>query len=500
MNITSEPTANREVVLTVEVEPERLQRAMQQAAQHVSRIRPLPGFRPGKAPYALVERTFGKDLLLEEALEEMSRAILVDALKEQNLDPLDVSKVEIPQKEPPIFKFTVALRPEVKLGDYKNIKMRPPEVTVTDDEVSALLSRFQSSQATITPVEREVRKGDVVTVDITGGVPEHDPVDQKNAQFAIGDPNQPGLPFEDQLLGMHSGETRDITHTYPEDDADEAFRGKTATYTVTVHEIKERQLPELDDEFAKNISQFQTLDQFKGSIREVIRRQKERDQENEFVDQVVDAIADQSEIAYPPRMVEDEITHQIEHQGEEVKRLGLTWAKYLELAGKTEAQAREESRPQAEKQLRRTLVLLELVKAENLPVTKEEVDREIERRARSAGAAGGTAAQTRRLYASRQARNDLELDMKWRKTVDRVVAMVKGEPVSGLILTPAMMREVEQAKQAAEAQKAQEARGVSPSGLVTDPSQARGASPSGLITDPSQVRAADWPSPFKPEP
>ncbi len=464
MKLSTELTPEHQAIVTVEVDEEQMQRALQRAAQHVSRIRPVPGFRPGKAPYNLVERAVGKDILVDEAIEDLSRSLYRDVLKESNIEPADQGQLEVVQKEPPILKYTIPLRAEVKLGDYKSIHLTPNEIQVTDEEVNQVLDRFRFNQATTVPVTRGVQKGDTVTLDVQGTIEGHEPIDEKGLRVVVGDPKQPGLPFDEQLLGMMAGETKEITYTYPEDYEDESYRGKTAHYTVTVQDIKETQLPELNDEFAKAISQFETLDQFKGNIRGILRRQKERDAESEFADRVIDEVVERSELAFPPVMLDREVEHDLAHMQDDVKRLGLTWDKYLELSGKTEEQLREETRPRAEKQLKRQLVLIELMNAENPDVTRDEVNAEIERLVQQTERAGGNVNTARKSYTTREGRRNIEFNLRLAKTIDRLTAMAKGEPTSGKILTPEMVRQGEE-------------RPI----------------PSGLITNPNEVPEAEWP-------
>lgn len=458
MKISTEVTPDRQAIVTVEVDEEQLQTAMQKAAQRVSRVRPMPGYRPGKAPYALVERTMGKEILVEEAIDSLSRSLYTQVLKESDLQPVEAGSLEVVQKEPPVFKYTIPIKPEVKLGDYKSIHMTPGEINVSDEEVNEVIGRFQLNQATMVPVTRGVQTGDVVTVDVLGGVADSAPVNEKNLRVAIGDKQRARLPFEDSLLGLTPGETREVDFTYPDDYEDESFRGKTAHYTVTLHDIKETQLPELNDEFAQAISQFQTLEQFKGNVRDILRRQKERDEEARFADQVLDAVVAQSEVTYPPVMLEHEVQHQLDHTREDVKQLGLTWDKYLQLSGITEEEALNNVRPQAEKQLKQLLVLGELMNAENVQVTRDEVNADIERRVELAVKNGGSAATARRSYSSRDAKENIEYNLRLSRTIGRMVAMAKGEPVSGMILTPEMVKDQEN---------------PIPSGLITNPEQVR---------------------------
>lgn len=464
MKVSTEVTPDHQAVVTVEVDEEQMQRAMQRAAQHVSRLRPLPGFRPGKAPYSMVERTIGKDVLVEEAIDDLSKSLYADILKENQIEPAAQGHLQVVSKEPPILKYTIPKRPEVKLGDYKSIHVTPEQVDVSDEEVDEVLSRYRTSQAAMVPVERGIQKGDTVTLAIKGGVPDHPEVNEKNVRVVIGDPKQPGLPFEDQLIGVKAGDTREITYSYPEDYADEAFRGKTAQYSLTVSDIKETQMPELSDDFAQAVSQFQTLEQFKGNIRDILRRQKEREEEVRYADRVVDAVVDISEIHYPPVMLERETETDLDRLKQDVKRLGLTWEKYLEMAGKTQEQAVEDIKPRAEKELLRVLVLNELLEVEKPEASRDEINADIDRRVQETERAGGNPQVARRAYTTREARQNIEFNLRLNKTLAKLIATAKGEPVSGKILTPGMLADRE-----------------------------KSPIPTGLITDPSQVRPEDWP-------
>lgn len=461
MNITKEITPDRLAIVTVEVDDAQMQGAMKRAAQNISRVRPMPGFRPGKAPYEMVERQFGKELLMEEAVEDLSKTLYRQVLKDQELNPIDAGSLEVVQKEPVILKYTIPVAPEIKLGEYKEIRMNSDPVEVTEQEVNDVLNRFQLTQATITPVERSVQKGDLITVDVAGGVEGEEPADEKDLRIVVGERTQAYLPFDENLLGMNTGETREFDYTYPEDYADENFRGKTAHYKVTLSDIKEQQLPELTDEFAQAVSQFTSLDQFKGNINEILRRTKERDNAVKFANDVLQAVVDKSEIAFAPQMLNHELEHDLEHFKENIQQMGLSWDNYVRLSGKTEDQIKEELRPNAEKRLKQLLVLGELIRAENITVTGEQVKQDIERRVQESVQQGANAQVVRRAYNSPDARDNISFNLRVNQLMSRLVQMAKGESVSGLILTPDMVR-----------------------GEIA---------PSGLITDPRQVNPQEWP-------
>ncbi|MBI5033657.1 MAG: trigger factor [Chloroflexi bacterium] len=473
MKVTTERTPNCSAIVTVEVDEDQVQSAMKQAASRVSKIRPIPGFRPGKAPYERVERAIGKDVLRDEAIDHLAQDVYKQVLKDENIEPYDAGKLEVAQKEPLVFKFTVPTRPVVTLGDYRSIHMQPNAVEVTDEEINRVIDQAREQQATIAPVTRPVQMGDLVTINLNGGLEGQPTVNREGLEVRM--QAQGGtFPWLDQLVGGNAGETRTINYTYPAAEGEE--KGKTANYTVTIVDVKETQLPELNDDFVKSVSSLETIDQLRTSVRFNIQAEKLSQEDSRFADQVVDAAMEQSQIAYPELMVEDETDSEIARSKDLAQRLGLTWDKYLQLASKTEEQYRAESRPIAEKRLKRLLTLMQLVEAENIEATEKEIDMEIDYRAQEAARRGERIDQARRRLASAESRRDLAFSLKINKAINFLVASAKGEPTSGKILTPEMVRQEELARQ--QAQNA--AKSAAPS-------------PTGLITDPSQVTSENWP-------
>ncbi len=479
MKVTTEHTPDCNAIVTVEVDDERVQRGLQSAAQRISRIRPIPGFRPGKAPYQRVARVVGKELLLDEAIDGMAQEIYRQVIKDENIDVYDSGKLDVVQKEPVILKYTIPTRPVVTVGDYHSIHLKPKPVQVTDAEVDTVLERFRKEQAEMTPVTRPVQLGDLATINIKGGVEGLEPLDREGMQISI-DKEKGAFPWLDQLVGANANEPRTVTYTYPDDrghlgDADENLKGKVATYTVTVTDLKEPHLPELNDEFAKSISAFETMDALRTRLRANLYTEKEHEEDDRFADQVIDSIVEQSQIAHPASMLDDEIDQDIARSKDMATQIGLTWDKYLQLSGGDEAAYRNNARPRAEMRLKRLLTLMQLAEDEKIQVSGKETDVEIDLRAQATARQGGNAAQARRTLSTKESRRDIEFSLKLRKTVERVVAMAKGEPTSGKIITPEMLREEMRAREQAQRKQA----GV--------------PAPGGLITDPSQVTSANWP-------
>ena len=474
MKVTTEQnTTECSATVTVEVDEEQTQRALQAAARTISRVRPMRGYRPGKAPYATVERAFGKETLLEQAIDEMAQEIYRQVIKDEKIDVYDMGKMDVVQKDPPILKYTIPTRPVVTLGDYKSLQLQPHEIKVEDEEVDKVIEDLRKEQAEMIPVTRPVQMGDLVTVNLKGGIEGRDQTDREGVQITVTN-ERPIFPWLEQLVGMNASETRDIEYVYG-DDAPEEIKGKKATYTVTVTDVKEPKLPELNDEFAKSISVLETMEQLRARIRTNQHQQKEVEEENRFADEVLDAIIEQSQIHFPASMLDDEVESEINRAKDLAARLGFTWDKYLELGGRDEATYRDDTKPAAEKRLKRLLTMMQLAEAENIDVSRKEIDVEIDMRAQAAEYQGGNAAQTRRALANKESRQNIEFTLRLRKAMDRVVAMVKGEPTGGKIITPEMLREEMRQIEAAQAHQTQldSQAGVSPSGIITDPSQVR---------------------------
>ncbi|MBI5650888.1 MAG: trigger factor [Chloroflexi bacterium] len=447
MKVTTERTTDCNAIVTVEVDEAQVVGAMKTAAQKISRIRPIAGFRPGKAPYERVERAVGKDLIRDEAIDQLAQTLYKQVLKDENIEPYDAGKLDIAQKEPLVLKFTVPTRPVVTLGDYRALHLKPAPVEVTDAEVTETLEQLRREQAEMTPVTRAAQLGDLVTLNLQGGFEGRDPIDREGLPVTL--ETEKGIfPWLDQLVGMNANETRTINYTTPGADP------KTATYTVTVSDIKEPRLPELNDEFAKSVSQFENLEQLQRVIRTNLYTRKEQEENDRFADEAVDAVVAASQIQFPASMMDDELDQELRRAQGLAAQLGLTWQKYLELAGKSEAEFREEGRPRAEKRVQRLLTLMELAEAEKIEVSRKDVDVEIDLRAMYAQQSGGDAAQTRRSLSAAESRRDIEFQIKLRKTIERIAAMIKGDPTSGKIVTPEMVREEERRarEQAAAAQ------------------------------------------------
>ena len=280
MNITEQGVENHQTVLVVEVEPERVERAKQQAARRISQRYRIPGFRPGKAPYSHIVRVFGEPQVLEAAIEDMGPQVYKEAVEQQGLEPFAPGEVKVLSNEPLTFQLLVPMTPTVDPGDYKSVKVEATLPEVTDDDVEDQIERLQQQQATWTPVERPAQLDDMITADVVGTMGEERIIETYGDEFVLKEESFREFPpgFMDEVIGMSDGETREFNLTFPEDFEREALQGKTADFKVTLHSVKEQNLPELDDAFAQGVSnEFQTLEDLEKRIRQNLEFQAARE-------------------------------------------------------------------------------------------------------------------------------------------------------------------------------------------------------------------------------
>ena len=385
MKVTVENGENQQVTLTIEVEAAEVNKAVDQACKRLANRVSIPGFRKGKAPRMIVERHVGKDAVLQEAFDIVAPKALSKAFDEQKIDPVTRPSVDIETLEEGkdlVFKATVTPRPEVKLGDYKGLNVPKNEVNITDEDVEKQLKTFQDRQGKLVdaPEGAEVKDGDFTTLDFKGFVDGEafDGGEGKDYPLQIGSNSFiPG--FEDQLVGAKIGEERDVNVKFPEEYQAEELAGKDATFKIKLHEVQYKELPELDDDFAKDVSEYDTLDELKDSIRKGIEtnHEKQADQkvENDLIDQVVGGM--KAEI--PDAMIESRIEELVQDFQYRISQQGLKLEQYLQYMGMTMEQFKEQFREQADKQVKMRLAMEAVVAKESIEATEEEFEAEIKR-------------------------------------------------------------------------------------------------------------------------
>ena len=382
MSLQVEQLEHNMAKLTIEVSAEELEGALQKAYQkQKSRIN-VPGFRKGKVPRQLIEKMYGPEIFYDDAANAVIPEAYSKAYDESGLEIVSQPKIDVVQIEsgkPFIFTAEVALKPEVTLGEYKGVEVEKAPVEVTDAEIDAEVDKQREQNArTIDIDDRAVEKGDMIKLDFDGsvdGVP-FDGGKAENYDLTVGSGSFiPG--FEDQLVGVKIGEEVDVKVTFPEDYHAEDLKGKEAVFKCTVHEIKAKELPELDDEFASEVSEFDTLDELKADIKAKIKEQKVNDGKRAQEDAAVDAIIESAKMDLPEAMVDTQARQMLDEFAQRMQQQGLTLDQYMQFTGMTADKMMDELRPQAEKRIKTRLVLEAIAKAENIEITDEKLDEEI---------------------------------------------------------------------------------------------------------------------------
>jgi trigger factor len=366
------------VRLDVEIAPAAVEKTLTRVASELGRDMKIPGFRKGKVPPQVVLQRLGREQVLSEAVQHGIPDWYEEAVNSAGVAVVGHPKVDLgglPEKgEPLSFTVEVAVRPKAKLGEYRGVEAPRREAEVEDAKVDEVLEQERERNATLEPVEREARKGDFLVIDYTG--------------FIDGEPFQGGegrgqtielgsgrlIPgFEDQLIGAKPGEDRELSVKFPDDYGAEELAGKEATFHATVKEVREKRVPELDDEFALQAGGFDTLDELREDVARRLREADERRIEDEFREAVVDAIVAGAKIDVPHDVVHGkahDLWHQMEHR---LRRSGIDPAQYLAISGKSEEDMLKEAEPDAEKSLRREAVLAAIVEAESIEPTDDDV-------------------------------------------------------------------------------------------------------------------------------
>lgn len=426
MNITSEKTGPCQYTLTVEVEQERIETPLRQAAERINRYRPLPGFRPGKAPFAMVERLVGKDLLYREMLDKVGNDWYKEVLEQSKLEPYAQGELDIVKLEPLTLKVVVPTEPVVTLGDYKTIKVKPKAVKVAKADVDESLARLQEANAIWQPVEHEVVLGNQVVIDATGNTDDGKPVDQKDLTLEVTEQMMP-VGFAQNLTGMKPGETKEFNVDYPADFRDQNLAGKRVHFVVTVKAVKEKELPKLTDELAKGAG-AEDLADYKAKVKEQLQKQREQESHDEAVDQALDALVTGATMEYPTVAIEQEIDDMLRSFADRLVSQGFTLEGYLQLTKKTPAQLREERRGPAEERLKRGLALIEFAKAEGIQVSKEETEQEINRVAETFGESAET---VRKALSTDNSLRGVASDLFRRKALDHLLELASGSSKKG---------------------------------------------------------------------
>ncbi len=383
MSVNVETMEKNMAKLTIEVDAAEVEKAIQTAYNKQKSKISVPGFRKGKVPRALVEKMYGVEIFYEDAVNEMIPQAYADAAEESGLEIVSRPEIEVVQIEKGknfIFTAEVAVKPEVELGEYKGVKVEKKDVEVTDEEVQSEIDRTRDQNSRMVSVEdRAVQDGDITTIDFEGFVDgvAFEGGKGENYPLTIGSHTFIDT-FEEQLIGKNIGEETEVNVTFPEEYQAEELKGKAATFKVTVKEIKYKELPELDDDFVQDVSEFNTVDEYKADVKAKITERKENEAKAAKEDAVIEKIIDSSKMEIPQPMVELQLDNMVQDYARRLQQQGLSIEQYMQYTGLTVDKLKEQMEPQAMKRIQSRLVLEAIAAKENIEVTDADVDKEIE--------------------------------------------------------------------------------------------------------------------------
>ncbi len=374
MKVSTQSTGPREVELTIELEQDFVNQAMRRAAQRVSRYRPLAGFRPGRAPYELVERSYGRELLLNEALEAEADHIYHEAVEAAQIEPYRPGQFSIAQQEPVTLKTRVALMPEVTLGDYRAVRVdAQPEVVLAEEELERAIEGVRRRHAQVETVERPLQMGDEALVVLEGRAGDEVVIESHSANLVMDDELKPA-GFAEAVLGMQPKEQREFALTYAPDDEDARVAGKQVAFRVTLDAVHQVQLPALDDELAKTDSRWDTLEALRAGLAEQLKANHERANRSQEAEAAVERLIELSQFEYPDALLNGELDAALSSRRQRVQQAGLEWQAYLRMNEQTESQLREQLQPDVMRQIVRRLMLGKLAEVEKIELTEKEME------------------------------------------------------------------------------------------------------------------------------
>jgi trigger factor len=425
LKVTKEKVENCQAFLNIEMEPAEMEDGIRHAYERVVQKTNIPGFRKGKAPRAIVERTLGRSRLLEEALDHLIPQAYQQALKEQTIEPYAQPELEIKQADPLIFNAVVPLKPVVELNDYHSIRMQPEPVDIKEENINAVLEELRHQHATWEPVERPLDYNDMAVIDINGEVEEKPYVKKAAAQVQVTkDLGSPAPGFAEQIIGMKKGEEKEFNITFPADYPHKTAAGKEGHFKVKLHEIKEEKLPELNDELAVQVSpDFKTIDALKEEAKKSLELRAGERVRMDFEEKLINTVVEQSKVEYPPVLVDLEINRILNEQARQLQLTGQGMDQYLKSINKTAEQLQEEMRPVATKNVAAALVLGKIAGEEKIEVTEADIENGINNMTRNVAA--DKKEEFRKLLDTPRTRESLEQSLKTRKTIERLAEIAR---------------------------------------------------------------------------
>lgn len=379
MKVTRDKTEDRQAFLTIEMEPQEVAEALTAAYQRLAKRANIPGFRKGKAPRALLERYLSKDSVLEDALNHLLPQAYEKAIKEQQIAAIAQPEIELVQTDPVIFKARVPLAPEVQLGDYQEVRLKPEPVKVTVANVKEVIEQLRHQNATWESADRPVEYGDLAVFNIESQVDGATFINREGAQYLVArGANSPAPGFAEEIIGVKKGDEKSFDIKLPGDYIRKEFAGKEAHFTVKMLEVKQEILPELNDDFAAKLGpEIKNLNDLKMEVTRNLKLRAEARVKADFEEKVIEAVVSSSKVEFPPVLVDAEIHRMMHEQARQFEQQGANLEEYLKSIDKTEAQLHEELRPVATKRVTQSLVLGKVAEMEKIEVSEQEIDEEI---------------------------------------------------------------------------------------------------------------------------
>ena len=386
MSLQVEKLEKNMAKLTIEVSAEDLDKAMEKAYQKQKSRISLPGFRKGKAPRKMIESMYGKGVFMEDAVNSLVPQEYTKALGECDLEIVSQPEINVTQMEPGkalIFTADVAVKPEVTLGDYKGVEVPKSEITVTDEEVDAEVKKEQDKNARTVAVEdRAAANGDITTIDFEGSVDGVAFEGGKGTDYALTLGSSTFIPgFEDQLVGANTGDHVEVKVTFPEEYQAKELAGKEAVFQCDVKKIETKEVPELDDEFAKDVSEFDTLAEYKEDVKKKLTEKKEKEARTAKENAAVDKAIENAQMDIPELMTKTECRQMMDDFSRRMQQQGLSMEQYFQFTGQSMDKMMEDMKPQALKRIQTRLVLEKVAEAENIQPSEEEITEEIQKMA-----------------------------------------------------------------------------------------------------------------------
>ena len=426
MSVQVEKLEKNMAKLTVEVSAEDFKAAIKKAFNKNKNRFSIPGFRKGKAPQAMIEKMYGEGVFYEDAADEAINASYAEAMKESGLDIVsrpEVTIEKIGKDEPFVYSALVAVKPEVTLGQYKGVEVEKADASVSSEDVEAELKKVQEQNARLLTVEdRGVEDGDQTVIDFEGFVDGKGFEGGKAEDYPLTIGSHSFIDtFEEQLIGKKIGEECEVNVTFPTEYHAADLAGKPATFKVTVKEIKVKELPELNDEFASEVSEFDTLDEYKKDVEKKLAEKKEIEANSKNEDAVVAKVVENASMEIPDKMIDAQAENMVQDMARRMQSQGLSLDMYLKYTGMTVEQMKEQARPDAEKRIRTRLVLEAVAQAENIQISDEKVDEEVAKMAE----AYKMEVEKLKSYMSESDVKQMKEDLAVQQAVDLLVAEAK---------------------------------------------------------------------------